>query len=86
MTKPKATTPSLVAYAYDRRAAERRATCAVCKLPEGIRAEVKQARARKVPTNVIDDWLRSKRFKVDRVDWNTHSAGLHELREARRPE
>lgn len=85
MTKPKPKALSLAEFAHNRKVAERKATCAICKLPEAIRAEVRTARQRKLERAVINDWLKAQGYKVDDLDWQTHSAGLHEQRETRVP-
>lgn len=85
MTKPKPKPVSLAEFAHDAKVAEWRRTCVVCKLPDGVRAQVKQARDRKIKTQVITDWLRTQGYKIDDLDWQTHNAGLHEQRASRRP-
>lgn len=74
---------SLAEFANARKVAERKATCAICKLPDSVRAEVRAARQRKIERQIVNDWLRGQGYRVDDLDWQTHNAGLHEQREKR---
>lgn len=84
MTKPKPNV-SLAEFAHEAKVAEWKRTCVVCKLPDDVRAQVRLARERKVKTTIITDWLKTQGHKIDELDWQTHNAGLHETRAARRP-
>ncbi len=76
---------SLLGFAHARKVAERKASCAICKLPETVRAEIRAARQKKLERQTINDWLKAQGFSVDDLDWQTHNAGLHEQREKRAP-
>ena len=82
--KKAAPPPSLAEFAHQRKVEAWKRTCIVCKLPAEIREQVRQARERKVERSVINDWIRRMGYKIDDLDWQTHNAGLHEQRAARR--
>lgn len=73
---------SLLEYASEKRKAQRRAACAVCRLPEEVRAQIRAARDRKIERTVIREWLRVEhKSEVSDLDFTSHYAGHHDEKE-----
>lgn len=68
---------SLIEYVL----ARRREACAVCALPDDIRAQLQAARDKKIERRVIRAWLQAEHGKdiADSV-FTSHSAAHHEER------
>lgn len=79
-------TLSLLDFAHNKRADERKKTCAICRLPAEVKAEIKVARARKVERSTVIEWLKTLKYQVDDLDFQTHNAGLHDQRDTRGPQ
>lgn len=59
--------------------AKKRAACPVCQLPEEVRAQLKEARSKKITRSVQLEWLRDEvGVEIDDLDLNSHIAGRHE--------
>lgn len=73
---------SLLEFASEKRKAERRQTCPVCRLPEEVRAELRIARERKIERRLVREWLQTELgVALTDLDFTTHHAGHHEDRE-----
>ena len=60
---------------------QRRAACAVCRLPDELRQQMAEGRARKIPRKVMLEWL-TKEHDVTIADreMDEHGAGNHDRR------
>ena len=69
---------SLLSYVL----AKRREGCAVCGLPDEVRAQIVGARERKIESRIIRAWLLAE-HGVDILDsvFTSHSAAHHEERQ-----
>lgn len=62
--------------------AKRRAACAVCSLPDGIREEIRAARSRKINRDTIMDWLKEEHdITLTHDQFNSHQSGHHDRQE-----
>ena len=62
---------------YER--AKRRAACAVCSLPEELRAQVRAASDKKIKQGVVLEWLREEHHvTLARQDFVSHGAAHHD--------
>ena len=58
---------------------KKRATCAICKLPQPIRAELRDARKKRYSRAEQIEWLRVVcKVKISISDFQTHQSGQHE--------
>lgn len=69
---------SLMEFAIDRRRSERRAACAVCRLPDEVRAQLRAARDKKIDTQTRLAWLESIGHQVSDLDLKTHGSSAHD--------
>lgn len=71
----------LIDFARQRRRAQQRALCAVCKLPEAVRDALKVVRSRKIPRADVLLWLAQKGYrKIKSTDLDSHNQGNHDER------
>lgn len=73
---------SLMEFAIERRRNERRAACAVCRLPDDIRAQLRAARDKKIDIPTRLAWLESIGHQVSDLDLKTHQSSTHDSLEA----
>ena len=74
---------SLVDYARKKRAAELRASCPICALPDAVREQLRQARPKKIPRAVVLAWLTGEMgIKVTSPQLDTHNQGKHDVEAA----
>lgn len=70
---------SLLEFATEKRRAERREKCAVCRLPDEIRAQLRQAREKGIERRVVIEWLRAEHERpITDLELTQHYAGHHE--------
>lgn len=69
---------SLVDFALARRREERRRACAVCRLPDEVRAQLRAARDRKIDTRTRLEWLREVGHPVTEVELKAHGSSGHD--------
>lgn len=66
---------SLVDYARK----QRRADCAVCQLPDELRAQIKQASDKKINRDTVIAWLEEvNKIRLTRDQMTTHYSGHHD--------
>lgn len=55
--------------------AKRRASCAVCSLPDAIRAQVRSAPDKDIPRRVVREWLEAEHgIKISEAEFQTHAS------------
>ena len=69
---------SLMEFAIERRRAERRASCAICRLPDDVRAQLRAARDKKIDIPTRLAWLESLGHPVGELDLKTHQSSTHD--------
>lgn len=58
---------------------QRRAECAVCSLPEPIRAEIRGATSKKIPRTTVLDWLHEvHKIELTSEAMTSHYSGHHD--------
>lgn len=58
---------------------QRRANCAVCRLPIEVRADLKTAREKKIPRTVVLEWLNTEhKAKITGEQIQAHTNGHHD--------
>lgn len=76
-TKKKATMPvrSLSQFKRD----QRKKDCKVCKLPEEIRVQIRDARGKEIRVATIVEWLTTEcKAKISHDDLRAHNSGRHD--------
>lgn len=73
---------SLMEFAVERRRAERRASCAICRLPDDVRAQLRAARDKKIDVPTRLAWLATIGHRVSELDLKTHGSSAHDQQEA----
>lgn len=72
---------TLIEFARAKRLAERRASCAVCALPDEIRTQIKSSRG-KMDVLTILDWLSQKcGIEIDRDTYKAHGSAQHDQKD-----
>lgn len=72
---------TLIDFARARRRAERRATCAVCALPDEIREQIKAARGH-MDVQTILAWLEQHHnIKIRSLDYKAHGSAQHDQKD-----
>lgn len=69
---------SLLEFAIERRRDERRAACAICRLPDDVRAQLRLARDKKIDTPTRLAWLATIGHQVSDLDLKTHGSSAHD--------
>lgn len=72
---------SLLEYAVEKRRAERRAACPVCRLPKQIREEIRTARGKKIDVATILEWLAAQSHPIKEIDYKAHGSGMHDQKD-----
>jgi hypothetical protein len=74
--KAKKASRSLVDYTMDKK----RAACPICSLPTDIRAQLLEARNRKIRIPEQIEWLAAEHgIKLARAHFDTHTSARHEV-------
>ena len=73
---------SLMEFAIERRRNERRAACAICRLPDDVRAQLRAARDKKIDIPTRLAWLVAIGHQVSDLDLKTHASSAHDQQEA----
>jgi hypothetical protein len=72
---------ALVEFARKRTLDERRAKCAVCKLPRKVRDQMRDANKKSIPVPVIVEWLKTEHgATVDAAAIRGHAIAQHDAR------
>lgn len=74
---------SLLEFATEKRRAERREKCVVCRLPDDIRVQLRTAREKGIERRVVLEWLRTDHQReITDLELTQHYAGHHEEKDA----
>ena len=73
--KPKKAKPAMSLADFAK--AERRAVCAVCKLPSDVLQELRSASEKKYRRDIQIRWMRSRGYMITNEQLNHHYSGKH---------
>jgi hypothetical protein len=72
---------SLVDYERDRTREKRREGCVLCKLPDDVKEQLRSASRKKIPREVVLEWLNKELgFEISINAFQRHAQGRHDYR------